>query len=179
MPKDITFEDDVWIPAENLDGHIFSAYLDIRPEIILENSRSRNEIIWAEIRIIAILPLDTNPSQVQCVFKYESNDNGYIYQRRRATDIKAMEEHWDLKYSAFFVICQLFHQRKFNYNLIYHEKQLPKSVGICLNSSKNMSINFIDIHYPKNGISQFYKKPEKFLALCVPGLSRLINLFIL
>ena len=169
MSKDPRPDENEWLPINDLDGHVYSAYLDVRPEVIDSYKHPAKEITWGLIRIIAILPTDIDVKKVDCIFKY---DNKYhIYKRRRATSVKPMKENWDLKYSAFFVICDLVVLEDLNYELIYNEKQIPESVAIARYNNKEVTLNmsFIDISYPIMGMTQLNQLADKFMAFCVPG----------
>lgn len=167
MAKQVFSEEDKWLRANTAEGHIYSAYLDMRPEIILRYSHSRSKITWGEIFIIALLPTKTRSRHVNCVLKYQTTERAPLLKIIPA-EVKLLNENWDLKYSAFFVICDLAHSTHVNYEEFYNVKQLPESVGLKW-SSTSAEMQFVDIHYPKFGVNQFYKEPENFMAVCVPG----------
>ncbi|XP_057337971.1 uncharacterized protein LOC130676032 [Microplitis mediator] len=167
MPNTIYPDWDHWTPIESLDGHIFSAYLDTRPEVIIENYDSYANIVWAVVRIIAILPSDTKTEEVECIFKFESEDRKNFYRKKAASKIKFLDAGWKLKYSSAVVTCDLTHTNYNNYDIFYQEKKLPQSVGIVHKNSDNTSLQLIDINYPKHGVNQPDTFSNKFMALCV------------
>lgn len=177
MAKRIIPEDDKWIKINEIEGHIYSAYLDTRPEIILEYYQAWREITWGEIRIIGILPMDIKKNQIQCIFKYETNQRKIIYKKKMPASIEVMKDNWNLKYSAVFIICQLSYSWQSNYEIFYNEKQLPESVGVQWKNSNENQINFIDIHYPQQGVEKFHEKFNKFMAVCVPGVNLIFFIF--
>ncbi|XP_044586634.1 uncharacterized protein LOC123266459 [Cotesia glomerata] len=171
MPNEIYPESDHWVSVQSLNGHIYSAYLDMRPEVIVNsNYNSYMNIVWATIRVIAILPFDTKSDEVVCVFKLESKDRELFYKKVTASEVKFFDDNWKLKYSSAFITCDLTHVSYYNYDIFYEKQQLPQSVGIIRKNADNSSLQFVDINYPPNGISQMDRPSDKFMALCVPVL---------
>lgn len=169
MAKRMTPEYDKWTEANDIDGHIYSSYLDTRPEIIIDYNHQWKKVTWAEIRIIAILPYNIEENNIECIFKYETNQRNIIFKKNIITSINMINENWNLKYSAAFIICDLSYLLKPNFNYFYDAKQLPESIGIQAKNKIISNINFIDIHYPKYGVENYYQKYDKFMAVCVPG----------
>ncbi|XP_034934940.1 uncharacterized protein [Chelonus insularis] len=156
-----------WIFVHNIYGYIFSAYLDLRPEVIVTNDLLKDDLPWAQVRIIAILPpeLINNP-QIDCVYKLTTKKHS-IYQRQSAR-VQTFEHYVNLKYVASFILCDLFHINHSQDESL--DKELPESIGIIKKLWKDSSITqFIDIHYPKNGFNQHQRwNNKKSIALCIP-----------
>lgn len=173
MNKRPNFGEDEWLRVEDLDGHVYSAFLDTRPEVIDRYSHPRDEITWAVVRMIAILPTSLDEKRVDCIYKHGNGSERYVYKRRPVTSMKPIEENWALKYSAFFVICDLAVPENFNYDFIYNENQLPESVAIALYDTEAVEsgshTRFVNVRYPVTGMSMLYGQANKFMAVCVPG----------
>lgn len=157
---------DSWLPVADLDGHVFSAFFDTRPEVIAQYTHESNATVWSIVRIIAILPTTIQESSIQCVYKYPHENFDGQSTRRHATSVKAIENNWSLKYSAFFVLCDLAVPKNLNSDNVLHVDPLPVSVAIGLVGTKQLQ--FIDIHYPTMGLRQL-AEPYIFMAVCVPG----------
>ncbi|XP_012276582.1 uncharacterized protein LOC105697652 [Orussus abietinus] len=165
---------DTWFPTGVPEGHVYSAYVDIRPEVILgyRHQNSKWEQTWAEIRIIAILPLDRADLPLTCHYKYRTRGSETEIRSRLAAKIKAIGEHWDLEYAAFFVLCDLTLSMDLNYETLYHRSHLPVSVSLGeanKDYGKPDLVPFVDINYPKRRISRI-SDFDKFLAVCMPVL---------
>ncbi|XP_015116394.1 uncharacterized protein LOC107040705 [Diachasma alloeum] len=161
MARQAFTEGDEWIPLDNISGHIYSVYLDTRPEVIVKYSNSEKST-WGELIVTALLPTKTQSEDLTCVLQYEDNERK-IMLRKVPARVRILNEHWDLEYSAFLVVCDLTYLWAHDYEFFYNFKQLPEAVGIGGGGQ------FVDVHYPKEGLNQFYGGGSS-IAVCVPVL---------
>ncbi|XP_046621934.1 uncharacterized protein LOC124305940 [Neodiprion virginianus] len=168
-----------WKQTSVKEGHIYSAYLDTRPEQILQESHEGigNETTWAMVRIIAILPRYNPP--VTCFYKYrgKQTEDGetFLIKKKKATRTKpvAISEGFNMYYSAFFVLCDLTMSAKMDYEEYYSKQHLPYEITIApgniTDSYEPKNDSFVPIFYPENGISMA-EFSTNFMAVCVPVL---------
>ncbi|XP_063978434.1 uncharacterized protein LOC135163144 [Diachasmimorpha longicaudata] len=157
-------EGDKWIPLTNINGHIYSVYLDTRPEIIIKYSKA-DKTTWGALIVTALLPTNTQRETLTCVLQYKNSQRNIVLKKVPA-QVRILNEHWDLEYSAFCVICYLSYSWEHDYELFDNFKQLPETLGI----GDNADGQFIDVHYPKEGLSQLYEGGRGSIAVCVPVL---------
>ncbi|XP_012258986.2 uncharacterized protein LOC105687714 isoform X2 [Athalia rosae] len=171
-----------WKLTDVEESHIFSAYLDTRPEVILDHGHNDapKEITWAMIRIIAILPSNLTSAPLTCVYKYRNNgdysEDSFTLRKRGATSVQqaaAVERH-GMKYNAFFVLCDLKIDTETTPETFYLKKHIPYEITF---TDRNLddpgqvkSDSFVRILYPENGISRSEVTTD-FMAVCV-GVSR-------
>lgn len=175
MPQTISESEEKWRAASVSEGYIYSAYLDVRPEIILDDKHKdeNGDRTWAVIRVIAVLPLEMDNKPLSCYFKYRVNElKEYKTTNKTASRVRAIKENWGLKYSAFFVLCDLTLPANMNYKEFYYSEHLPLKVALGSNDHEDLlNLQFIDIRYPQYGITQSNNDEEELLALCGPGKS--------
>ncbi|XP_015589503.1 uncharacterized protein LOC107265042 [Cephus cinctus] len=171
---------ELWLPVGVPQGHIYSAYLDMRPEVVLnyKHLNYSRETTWAEIRIIAVLDLERNDKPLMCHYKYKNDGTtDFVFERRPATKVKAMDENWNLKYSAFFVLCDLTLPKHLDYATLYNKNHFP--VGVTISEDRGVDndeytgkpekVPFVNITYPMRGTIHYYEN-DMFLSVCVPAL---------
>ncbi|XP_023248024.1 beta-1,4-galactosyltransferase galt-1-like isoform X2 [Copidosoma floridanum] len=138
---------------------IFSAYLDSRPEVALEEIPfwSSLDHPWALIRIIGILDVDTKIPSLRCYYKY--TDRSTISERP-AIGVRfiASIENFGMRYSAAFVICEL---------VTTSDGSLPSQVTFSSNRGRSAEElgDFVDIRYTAPPVTR-----PSFMAACVPSL---------
>ncbi|XP_011303364.1 uncharacterized protein [Fopius arisanus] len=170
MTREIFTEGDKWLPVAGINGHIYSAYFDPRPEVILKYSRSSANT-FGEIFIVALLPTNTQSQHLTCVLQFEDNDRQTIFKKIPA-QLRILNDHWDLEYSAFFIICDLTYK---NLENAYDYRQLPEAVRIVHHHEDDDNGQFVDMHYPKYGMKQLSQEKSDFMAVCVPVLHHNFN----
>ncbi|KAG7213583.1 hypothetical protein KM043_002838 [Ampulex compressa] len=161
---------DVWRAIDVPESCIFSAYLDTRPEVVRQLNGINENVPWA-VRIVAILPLNTKPDSLDCIYRYENGGGRENVRRSPAGRVRPIAENWDLKYSAFFVLCAI----EVPGNVIRegfdtHGRFLPSKVSLGRKDDAGKSPNetsFVNIRYPKSGSLRDGRKQE-LLAVCVP-----------
>lgn len=173
MPDPEPDTNDHWKSASIPDGSIYSAYLDSRPGVVLEDRHHDHggQRTWAMIRVIAILPIEMNNKQLTCYFKYKSDSEDETeVKHTTASRVRAIKENWNLQYSAFFVLCDLTLPVNMRYEDYYNDHHLPMKVALgSTNHEDQANLEFIDIHYPRDGIAQKKTNGDEFLAVCGPG----------
>ncbi|KAJ8680018.1 hypothetical protein QAD02_015805 [Eretmocerus hayati] len=157
---------DTWRKSGVEGSRIFSAYLDSRPEVVLnEYPWADHNSLWALIRIIAIVDVNHRDSEFTCYYKFSSKnieDKGSLLEAPSA-DVKIIadsENFGKMKYSAAFVLCKL---------LTKDNGELPIQITFSSSSGKKLEelsgIDFVDIHYDPKSLPS---NQNKFMAVCVP-----------
>ncbi|XP_046488791.1 uncharacterized protein [Neodiprion pinetum] len=174
MPELESEISDRWKSATVTDGMIYSAYLDSRPEIVLEDRHYDNsgENTWAVIRVIAVLPLAMKDKPLTCYLEYRGVDEERgIIQNRTASRVQPIKENWGLKYSAFFVLCDLTLPVNMDFEEFYYAQHLPLKVALANTTLANLDeLQFVNVRYPEGGVNQANDDEDEFLAVCGPVL---------
>ncbi|XP_032453361.1 uncharacterized protein LOC100115374 isoform X2 [Nasonia vitripennis] len=160
---------DTWRTSENANTAIFSAYLDPRPEVVLEevpNASSKN--LWALIRIIAILDVDSEDTPMTCYYKFAKEPqfakSQKVYMESPAVGVRivAKTENFGMQYSAAFVLCRL---------VTADDGRLPSQIAFSTRSGQTYEDvgkqSFVDVHYTTRIDSG---DQDRFMAACVPSL---------
>ncbi|KAJ8680224.1 hypothetical protein QAD02_016011 [Eretmocerus hayati] len=159
---------DTWRRSGVEGSRIFSAYLDSRPEVVLNEYPSAGyNNLWALVRIIAIVDVQYKGSEFICHYKFSSKNSEdqeiMLEAPSAAVKIIAESENFGkMKYSAAFVLCKL---------LTKDDGELPSQITFSSSSGKKfeelLDIDFVDIHYYPKSISF---NQIRLMAVCVPTL---------
>ncbi|XP_023315301.1 uncharacterized protein LOC106648567 [Trichogramma pretiosum] len=162
---------DSWKAPTGMDYLIFSAYTDLRPEVILDKvPEAENENTWAMVRIIGIVPVKSKNLPTRCLYKFSSSfwtsnvNNSIILESPAiAVDIVADIENHGMPYSAAFILCKLIKS---------NDESLPTQVTFRMSDEElfeksDPKINFVSIKYATRTLSSYQKR---FMAVCVPSL---------
>ncbi|XP_044015494.1 uncharacterized protein LOC122857404 [Aphidius gifuensis] len=163
---------DTWRKPDIEGTRIFSAYLDTRPEVVLYENRNLfvDNTSWGLIRIIAILPLYLENSQLTCYFKYKYKNSSFSYIVKknflRIVPI-AVRENFDMYYSAAYILCPL----PFNNILDKSILKLPHEITVSINSNRDVKKikkdEFITIRYPKKLKDNLIVNNKNNFSICV------------
>ncbi|XP_015603244.1 uncharacterized protein LOC107271581 [Cephus cinctus] len=163
---------DAWRLTDIYQTHIFSAYFDDRPDVLLKEipEALHNRVPWAMIRIIGIIRLDLEDLPLTCYYEYVKSSDGkkhFILKRANAR-IKpiARDENFHMRYIAAFILCE-FPTGDDTRGLT------PVGVTVSKNYTRGYSDfgreDFVAIRYPADGFNSGKRKEEKFMAVCVPS----------
>lgn len=86
-----------------------------------------NHLPYGSVRVITILPQDIQKDEVFCEFKYDEE----IW-NTRAKSVDMIHEHFDMKYSASFVVCILMQEKT------KRQINLPEQVSILYYNEDSM-----------------------------------------
>ncbi|XP_057322490.1 uncharacterized protein LOC130665878 isoform X1 [Microplitis mediator] len=146
--------EDSWKVVDIKDSRIYSAYLETRSQVVLEENQNLiyNDSAWAFIRIIAIIPVNLQYIPLTCYYKYTTGQKSiksYIFKKAfiRAQLI-AYKENFNMYYSAAFILCPLPYPEEINSQSI----KLPYKITVSTRSDRSANnINrdeFVGIRYP-------------------------------
>ncbi|XP_011308662.1 uncharacterized protein [Fopius arisanus] len=158
--------DDTWRNLGVNDWRGFSAYLETRPEVVLEEDDSLIYAgsTWGFIRIISIVPVSAASTQLACSFRYHSTANHTTILKKPSirTELVAFGENFGMYYSAAYILCPLPYPNE----ALPPGAQLPVGLTVSINRDRSTDspdpTDFITIRYPKPQATN-----EKSFAVCV------------
>ncbi|XP_015121794.1 uncharacterized protein LOC107044440 [Diachasma alloeum] len=154
--KILTIEDesrDSWRTPGVENWRIFSAYLETRPEVVLEEDDKLiySGSAWGFVRIIGIVPVSAVATQLTCSFRYPSaNHTSYILKKPSIrTELVAFGENFEMYYCAAYILCPLPHPNEAHPANI----RLPAAVTVSTTPDRPIDTpdpsEFVAIRYPK------------------------------
>lgn len=84
--------------------------------------------------------MNVDNRNVYCHFKYARGMIRVV----RAYEVYPMDEHWNKKYTSFFIVCPLVQDVR------YREINLPENVGVSLSDNFDLLESFIQISYSRD-----------------------------
>ncbi|XP_035789304.1 uncharacterized protein LOC118465307 isoform X2 [Anopheles albimanus] len=137
---------------------LYSAYFDPRLEIVESYDVPDGFLPFGSVRVFAILPLKIQKTAVFCNFR---SDNTYEAQHQ-ADQVESVHEHWNMEFTASYVICKLAG------NINKRTILLPDEVALSYHAEPSMreATAFVRIKYPRTDML-FQSTPPNELAVCV------------
>ncbi|XP_063983654.1 uncharacterized protein LOC135165844 isoform X2 [Diachasmimorpha longicaudata] len=155
--KNVTNEEetrDSWRIPDVKDWRIFSAYLETRPEVVLEEDDKLiySGSAWAFVRLIGIIPVSAVTTELTCSFRYPSTNHTPSILKKPSirTELVAFDENFGMYYCAAYILCPLPQPNEAHPASI----RLPSAVTVSITLDRSIntpdSTTFVPIRYPKS-----------------------------
>ncbi|KAG8041135.1 hypothetical protein G9C98_002123 [Cotesia typhae] len=168
--------EDSWKEPDIKGSRIYSAYLETRSQVVLEENRYLiyNDSTWAFIRIVGIIPVNLN-SPLTCYYEYAYSNRPLkkllIKKPSIRTQFIAKPENFGMYYSAAFILCPLAYPEEVSSRNI----KLPYRVTVSTRADRRDhqidGNEFVVIRYPKKWhqltIDHDEFQPAKTFSVCV------------
>ncbi|XP_043272808.1 uncharacterized protein [Venturia canescens] len=178
LPRPAEAEDS-WKRPRIEDTAILSAYLETRPEVVLEEDSSlqRDNHAWAMIRIIGIIPTRLEKSRLYCYHRYRYKESwerkDVVFEEKSiGTRLAAYKENFGMANCAAHILCELPGRLNRSERI-----RLPYEVTVTLEAVENArdlrDREFVVVRYPNNGwkdVSDESRPREDGVAVCVQPL---------
>ncbi|XP_022230426.2 uncharacterized protein LOC111079531 isoform X1 [Drosophila obscura] len=141
----------------SLRHEIYSAYFDVRTEIIGEVRLDEDQMTIGSLRIFATLPVRLRDSKVSCIVRFADFSSQEIV----AEEAGAMHDVHNNSFAAWSIMCPLHASR-------LDPMRLPQAVALSYASNRlsHLSPSFIQISYPRN-MSSLFAKSRPAISVCV------------
>ncbi|XP_034476303.1 uncharacterized protein LOC117783153 isoform X1 [Drosophila innubila] len=140
-----------------LRHEIYSAYFDVRTDIISNVQLDEHQLTVGSLRIFAILPERLRDSRVSCIVRYADFSSHEIV----AEEAAAMHDVHNNSFAAWSIMCPLQVKKE-------SPLWLPQEVALSYasNRASHVSPRFIQISYPRN-MSEMFNKSRATISVCV------------
>ncbi|EDW79872.1 uncharacterized protein Dwil_GK17787 [Drosophila willistoni] len=141
----------------SLRHEIYSAYFDVRTNVVGKVVLDDEQITIGSLRLFAILPERLRDSQVSCIVRYADFSSHEIV----AEEAGAMHDVHNNSFAAWSIMCPVHVSRR-------EPLRLPQAVALSYASNRlsHLSPTFIQISYPRD-ISQLFAKSRPTISMCV------------
>ncbi|XP_033150971.1 uncharacterized protein LOC108596121 isoform X2 [Drosophila busckii] len=140
-----------------LRHEIYSAYFDVRTDIIGKVKFDEQQLTVGSLRIFAILPVKLRDSSISCIVRFADFSSYEIV----AEEAGAMHEVHNNSFAAWSIMCPLHLTRQ-------HSLDLPRDVALSYASNRlsHLSPSYVPISYPRN-MSDMFSKSRATISVCV------------
>ncbi|XP_032591458.1 uncharacterized protein LOC6560217 isoform X2 [Drosophila grimshawi] len=140
-----------------LRHEIYSAYFDIRTDLIHNVQLDEHQVTVGSLRVFAILPERLRDSRISCIVRYEDFSSREIV----AEEAGAMHDVHNNSFAAWSIMCPL-HVPKAK------TVRLPQAVALSYASNRlsHLSPSYVQISYPRN-MTEMFGKSRRTISVCV------------
>ncbi|KAH8232872.1 hypothetical protein KR026_001302 [Drosophila bipectinata] len=141
----------------SLRHEIYSAYFDVRTDIIGSVRLDEEQITIGSLRIFAVLPERLRDYSVSCIVRFADFTSLEIL----AEEAGAMHEVHNNTFAAWSIMCPLHASRR-------DPLRLPQAVALTYSSNRlsHLSPTFVQISYPRN-MTNLFAKSRPAISVCV------------
>ncbi|XP_016946831.1 uncharacterized protein LOC108022442 isoform X1 [Drosophila biarmipes] len=145
------------IGNSTLRHEIYSAYFDVRTDIIGSVRLDEEQMTIGSLRVFAILPERLRDSKVNCIVRFAD----FTSQEIVAEEAGAMHDVHNNTFAAWSVMCPLHASRS-------APLRLPQAVALAYASNRlsHLSPTFIQISYPRN-MTNLFGRSRPAISVCV------------